>query len=251
MSSSQHQHALDLQAGRHGVHAEIDRSKAGLTGATGLTGTTGLIGTQPLLQNQQGLLTQSLQTQPIVGTGSIQTTTLISNEPKSVISQEQRIAANIPITTEKHVTVEYVPVTHEEIVTRVPVVTGQAVHTGQALAGQAYVQQIGAEIIQQEAAAKIDLIPEVSTQLSAQHVVNVQTQSQPQVIGKATVIPSQQFVSQQRTQMPVTTQKETIITETRQIPSTTQSTFQTQSIPVTTTSQMQSTPVIGQPLKKF
>jgi len=169
----------------------------------------------------------------------MQTTTLISNEPKSVISQEQRIAANMPITTEKHVTVEYVPVTHEEIVTRVPVVTGQAVHTGQALPGQTYVQQVGAEIIQQEAATKIDLIPEVSTQLSAQQVVNVQTQSQPQVVGKATVIPSQQFVSQtmqQTSQMPITTQKETIITGTRQVPSTTQTTFQTGT-----------TPIIGQP----
>jgi len=261
MSSSQKQTAQDINLGRHHIHAELDRSK-NLPGVqqglqTGLPLQTGLA-QQGFVQ--QGFVQQGFAQQQLGG--SIQTTTLISNDPKSVISQQQRIAANMPITTEKHVTVEYVPVIHEELVTKVPVVTGQAVHTGQALAGQSYVQQVNTEMIQQEAATKIDLIPEVSTQLSAQQVVNVASTGQTQYVGQANVIPSQQFVQQQKVvqetvNVPVT--QERVIQETVNVPVTTEKIItETQQVPTTQLFQQQGyqqqgiqKPIIGQPLKKF
>jgi hypothetical protein len=190
MSSSQFSSKeIDANLGRHNIHAELDHSKLNPTlpvGQTTVTQSTGLT---------------SMQT---TGLESVQTTALISNEPKTVITQEQRLAANMPITTEKHVMQEFVPVIHEEIVTTIPVVTGQAVHTGQAIAGQTFVQQLGSQFIQQQALTKVDLIPQVQTQLGAQHVVNIQSTSAPQMIGKATVLTSQQvnqqgFISQPTT----------------------------------------------------
>jgi hypothetical protein len=179
---------------------------------------------------------------------SQQTTALISNEPKSVVSQEQRIAANMPITTEKHVTQEYVPVIHEEIVTTIPVVTGQAVHTGQAIAGQTFVQQLGSEIIRQEALTKVDLIPEVQTQLGAQHVINIATQSQPQFIGKATVLTTEQL--RQQTTTGVQQQFQTGCQTGCQTGGFTQQTgFVTQQLPGQQVFTQQTTPIIqSQPL---
>jgi len=201
MSSEFSQHQADANLGRHHLHAELDHTK---------------LGQQNVLVGQTGLAS-TVQTD---FASSVQTTALISNDPKSVISQDQRIAANMPIITEKHVTQEYVPVIHEEIVTTIPVVTGQSVHTGQAIAGQSFVQQMGSQYIQQQALTKVDLIPEVQTQLSAQRVVNISTQSQPHLIGKANVLTSQQLNQQQLTQQqhisqPVVTTTQT--TETQYI----------------------------------
>jgi len=202
MSSSEFtQHQANANLGRHNLHAELDHTK---------------LGQQNLLINETGLAS------------SMQTTALISNDPKSVISQDQRIAANMPIITEKHVTQEYVPVIHEEIVTTIPVVTGQSVHTGQAIPGQTFIQQMGSQYIQQQAATKVDLIPEVQTQLGAQHIVNITTSSQPHSIGKATVLTSQQLNQQQLNQQQYINQQQTSISQPVVTTQTTETQFITQ-----------------------
>jgi len=225
-SSGFTQKEINANIGRHNLHAEFDHSKTGVTGVTGPT----------LLANQTGLAS------------SVQTTALISNDPKTIISQDQRIAANTAIITEKHVTQEFVPVIHEEIVTTIPVVTGQAVHTGQAIAGQTFVQQLGSQYIQQQAATKVDLIPEVQTQLGAQTVVNIPTISQPQWIGKANVITTEQVSV---TQPILATQTQTVTQEIINQPGTFQQTGVFQQQPGTFLQQpgtFQQQPLLSQPL---
>jgi hypothetical protein len=153
-------------------------------------GGLGIHSTSQSLKDQQGLIGQS----GIVG--GQQGNVLISNEPSSVFSQEQRLASNRPIVTEKFVSTEYVPVTHEEIVTTVPIVTGQAVHTGQAIGGEKTRQAVNVEYVKQQAATRVDLMPQVQTQLGAQEVVNIPVNQAPQFVGKTTVISSQQATNQ-------------------------------------------------------
>jgi len=175
MSSSRNQKELDINLGRGAAGLHV--------GSENIRG-PGIIGAQPIVAGQQY---------------ANQTTLLVSNEPTTVVSHEQRLASNQPVTTEKHISKEYVPVTYEEIVTTVPIVTGQAVHTGQAIGGEKYTQQLGMEYVQQQAATKIDLIPNVQTQLGPQQVVNVPVNQPPQLVGKTTVIPSHQAMAQTTT----------------------------------------------------
>jgi len=173
MSSSERN--LDVNLGRTNVHADLGINRA------------------PQVANVLPVAREVVATNIQTMASEAQTTCLIANEPRSVVMQEQRIAANIPITTEKHITREFIPVVHEEIVTRVPIVTGQAVHTGTAIAGEKYVQQVGAEIIKQQAATRIDVIPEVSTTLGVQQVINLPVNQQAHYEGKACVISEQQL----------------------------------------------------------
>jgi hypothetical protein len=181
---SSDQRSVDLNVGRTNVHADLGINRG--VGHTGVV-TTGA-----------QLVGQTLASEA-------QTTCLISNEPRTVVMQEQRIASNIPITTEKHITREFIPVVHEEMVTMVPIVTGQAVHTGTAIAGEKFVQQVGVEVVKQSAATRIDITPEVQTSLGAQQVISMPVNQQAHYVGQATVVSQQnlqglnqgaQFISQ-------------------------------------------------------
>jgi len=66
------------------------------------------------------------------------------------------------------------------------------VHTGQAIGGEKYTQAMGTEYVRQQAATKVDLMPQVQTQLGPQEVVNVPANQPAQFFGKTTVLPSQQ-----------------------------------------------------------
>jgi hypothetical protein len=195
---------INLNIGRHNILSGISSAPVNQQGS--------------IVSGAQPLATTTAQT-VATGTTAAQTTVLISNEPHTVVSHDQRLAANMPVITERHIQKEYIPVIHEEIVTQVPIVTGQSVTTGQAIAGERFVQPMGVEYLKQQSATKVDLIPQVETALGAQEIVHMNVNQQAQYVGKATVIPSQQIGLAQTTQT-VTTQ---------QLPAQTQ--FVTQQIP--------------------
>jgi len=168
-SSKQKEKEVDVNIGRGGLGVHSSSK-----GQPGVIGQPGIVGAQ-------------------------QGNVLLSNDPATVVSQEQRLASNRPIVTEKFISREYIPVTHEEIVTTVPIVTGQAVHTGQAFGGEKTVQPMGVEYLKQQAATKVDLMPQVQTQLGPQEVVNIPVNQVPQPFGHTTVIPSQQATTRTTT----------------------------------------------------
>jgi len=169
-SGKQKDKETDINVGRGGVgvHHEKLRGQPGVIGQQGGIGQQGQPGILGAQQQQGGNM-------------------VLTNEPATVFSQEQHLASNRPIITEKFISKEYVPVTHEEIITTVPIVTGQAVHTGQAIGGEKYRQPVGVEYLKQQAATKVDLVAQAQTQLGPQEIVTIPANQQAQFIGRSNV----------------------------------------------------------------
>jgi len=130
-------------------------------------------------------------------------TNLVTNEAKVITNTEQSIATEIPIVTERIVTTEYIPVTYEKIIQKIPVVVGQRVVTGAPISQEKYVQGINVEYVQGSQQARVDLTPQMTLQnTGVQSVI-----SQPLNMA-AEKISQQQFQNQQQlTTQQVTTQQ--------------------------------------------
>jgi len=131
-------------------------------------------------------------------------TNMFGSQPRSIVDTQKHLATEIPITTEKQITTEYVPVTMEKIIQRIPVVVGQRVQTGVPLQGQTEIQAMGVQYVQQQVQTEVDLIPEMHTRVGQMECVQQQvvggnqiiTQSQPiqqQQLSQAQLLQNQQF----------------------------------------------------------
>jgi len=131
-------------------------------------------------------------------------TNMFGSQPRSIVDTQKHLATEIPITTEKQITTEYVPVTMEKIIQRIPVVVGQRVQTGVPLQGQTEIQAMGVQYVQQQVQTEVDLIPEMHTRVGQMECVQQQvvggnqiiTQSQPIQQGQlsqAQLLQNQQF----------------------------------------------------------
>ena len=88
----------------------------------------------------------------------------VAAEPKVVVSKEQHVASEIPLTQQKVVTKEFVPITHEKVITNVPIITEEKVKTGQAVGGQQSVAELGKAYLPQTA-SKIEVTPTLETNI--------------------------------------------------------------------------------------
>jgi len=102
--------------------------------------------------------------QNIRRTGELNQQTIVTGEAKVITSAEQSIAQELPIVTEKLVTKEFVPVTYEKIIQKIPVVVGQRVETGAPISQEKYVQGLNVEYVQGAQQTRVDLTPQMTCQ---------------------------------------------------------------------------------------
>jgi len=119
---------------------------------------------------------------------SAQTTqqTIVTDQPKVITSCEQSIATEMPIVTEKIVTKEYVPVTYEKVIQKIPVVVGQRVETGAPISQEKFVQGLGVQFVQGSQQTKVNLEPTMITN----------TQTDTRVINQPLNMPAEQISAQ-------------------------------------------------------
>jgi len=148
---------------------------------------------QQNLQNQQVInVTETEQVVDVSERRVQHNTNIIGAQSRSIIDTQKHLATEIPITTEKYTTTEYVPVTMEKIIQRIPVVVGQRLETGIPLQGQTDIQAMGVQYVQQEIQTEVDLIPEMHTRVGQMEAV------QQQVIGGKQIISQSQPIQQQQ-----------------------------------------------------
>jgi hypothetical protein len=141
--------------------------------------------------------------QNIRRTGELNQQTIVTGETKVITSAEQSIATEMPIVTEKIVTKEYVPVTYEKVIQKIPVVVGQRVETGAPISQEKYVQGLNVEYVQNAQQTRVDLTPQMTCQSTGvQGVINqplnmAAEKISQQVFTEQTGVQNQQFQNQQ------------------------------------------------------
>jgi hypothetical protein len=165
---------------------------------------SGFVQQVPLNQQAQVNVVETEQVVDVQERRVTHNTNIFGSQPRSIVDTQKHLATEIPITTEKQITTEYVPVTMEKIIQRIPVVVGQRVQTGVPLQGQTEIQAMGVQYVQQQVQTEVDLIPEMHTRVGQMECVQQQvvggnqiiTQSQPIQQGQlsqAQLLQNQQF----------------------------------------------------------
>lgn len=159
-----------------------------------------------------------------------QSETIVKSDEKVLISHEQHIASELPVTQQRIVTQEFIPVMHEKIITTVPIVTEEKVTTGHSIAGGKQTSAMG-QAYMQGTRAEVELETHLTTGIP---MYSQQQQLQQQQL-------QQQQLQQQQTriaQVPVTTahvEKEIIPVEVERVR------YDTTTVPVQVTNQTYST----------
>jgi len=197
--------------------------------------------TQEIQQDIQNIrrVEQSKQENIVVGEGRVITNT------------EQSIAQEIPIVTEKVVTREYVPVTYEKVIQKIPVVIGQRVETGAPISQEKYVQGLNVEYVQGQQRTQVELTPQMTTFAGQQNII-----SQPLNMPAERI--SQQVFTQQQQQFvqPVVTERvvtqpvvtERIVTETTNLQA--QNLQQQQQVPILQAQHLQDRAILDKNLNQ-
>lgn len=126
--------------------------------------------------------------------------TIVTDVPRVITNTEQTIAQEVPIVTERIVTKEYVPVTYEKVIQKIPVVIGQRVETGAPISQEKYVQALNVEYVENAQQTKVELQPTmISATQGDARLVSQTINMQPQKISSTNLTGVQQTGFAQQT----------------------------------------------------